>query len=83
MELNLGRVFLYAGGVAAGSRWANLRRTRELGAYAVPSLKATVRLSGRATAFAVVDNWIDEDYQVVTGYPMPGVNAAGGLTFAF
>ena len=83
MELSLGRLFLYAGGVAAGARWADLRRTRELGGYVVPSLKATVRLSGRATAFAVVDNWIDEDYQVVTGYPMPGINAAGGFTFSF
>jgi hypothetical protein len=28
----------------------------------------------------MVDNFIDERYEVVTGYPMPGINAAGGFS---
>ena len=49
----------------------------------MPTLKLMVPLGRRWTVFAVVDNFIDEEYQVVTGYPMPGVNAAGGFTVRF
>jgi len=83
VELALGRVFLYAGGTAVSSRWADVRKKDELGGYAAPSAKVTFRASRRVTFFATLDNWTDEDYQVVTGYPMPGINGSGGFTYQF
>ena len=83
LEIDLDRVFIHLGGVTVGRRRASASDTSELGGYTVPTLKATVPMGRRWTVFAVVDNLFDEDYQVVTGYPMPGINAAGGFTCQF
>ena len=69
--------------MTVNSRWANTRKTSKLDGYTVPTVKLMVPVNHQWTVFAIVDNFIDEDYQVVTGYPMPGVNAAGGFTLRF
>jgi outer membrane cobalamin receptor len=46
-------------------------------------LKATVPLSRHWNATTLVDNLFNQNYEVVTGYPMPGVSAAGGFTLSF
>jgi len=33
--------------------------------------------------FALVDNLFNRRYQLIPGYPMPGINAAGGVTLKF
>jgi len=80
MEVDLKRAFLHFGGVTVSNRWANAGKTAELGGYTVPSLKVMIPVSPRLTLFASVDNLSNSSYEVVTGYPMPGVNAAGGFT---
>lgn len=83
VEFDLGRAFLHAGGMTVSSRWADAGHSAMLGGYTVPTMKVTVPLGTRWTMFAMVDNFIDAEYQVVTGYPMPGINAAGGVTIRF
>ena len=35
------------------------------------------------TAFVSVDNLLDKRYEVLAGYPMPGINASAGLMVTF
>jgi len=79
-EINFGRTFFYFGGVTVGDRWASTAKNSKLSGYTVPTLKWMVPLNRKWTVFAAVDNLFDQNYQVVTGYPMPGVNASGGFT---
>ena len=83
VDVNAGRAFIYLGGMSVGERWADSQHTLRLRAYTAGSLKTTVPLSRHWTVTALVDNLFNQDYQVVTGYPMPGVNAAGGFTVSF
>jgi len=83
MELDLSKVSIYVGGVTVGSRWANSAKTAELDGYTVPTLKLVIPVGRYWTFFGTVDNLFNEDYEVVTGYPMPGTNANGGFTVRF
>jgi vitamin B12 transporter len=83
VELNLDKAFVYIGGVTLGSRWANSAKTAEMHGYTLPTLKLMIPVGRDWTLFATVDNLFDEDYQVVAGYPMPGINATGGFTYRF
>jgi outer membrane cobalamin receptor len=83
IDLDAGRTSIYFGGMSVGGRWADSQHSRRLEAYTLGSLKMTVPLSRQWRLTAVVDNLFNQDYQVVTGYPMPGINAAGGFTASF
>jgi outer membrane receptor protein involved in Fe transport len=83
VDLNAGRAFVYFGGMSVGARWADSQHNAKLGAYTITSLKLTVPLNRQWRLTAAVDNLLHETYQVVTGYPMPGVNAAAGFTVSF
>jgi len=82
MEIDAGRAFVYLGGVTVGRRWADTSRKAELDGYTVPTVKLMVPWR-QVTFFAEVENFTDETYQVVTGYPMPGATASGGFTWRF
>lgn len=85
-SLNLevkGRAFIHLGGITVNRRWANLQRTRQLPGYTVATLKCTIPVSKRWNLFALVDNLFDRRYEVVAGYPMPGINAMGGVALRF
>jgi outer membrane receptor protein involved in Fe transport len=71
------------GGIAVDSRFADARRIRKLGGYNVSTLKLSVPFAKRWNAFVVIDNLFDKRYQVVDGYPMPGITALAGLTLKF
>jgi iron complex outermembrane receptor protein len=79
-DFALGRASLVLHGVTVGQRWADAAKMRRLGGYTAPGLKLMIPFGNRWTVFAMVDNFIDERYEVVTGYPMPGINAAGGFS---
>lgn len=81
-DFNFQRVTVYFGGMAAGERWADPQHSRKLAGYVLGELKLTVPV-GRWRLFALVDNLFDRDYSVVSGYPMPGINATGGLSMSF
>jgi iron complex outermembrane receptor protein len=69
--------------MAVGRRWANAARTQQLDSYALLTWQNTLRLSKRWSVFSLVDNLLNQDYQVLPGYPMPGINAMGGLSLTF
>ena len=53
------------------------------GIRALGELKLTVPVRERWRVFVLVDNLFDRQYSVVPGYPMPGINAMGGLSLSF
>lgn len=83
VDVDAGRAFVYFGGMSIGSRWADAAHKTKLDAYQFGSLKFTVPVSSGWRFTAAVDNLFNRRYQVVTGYPMPGINAAGGITVSF
>ncbi len=83
IDVDAGRALLYFGGMSAGARWADSQHSGKLEAYTLGSLKTTVPLNRQWHLTAMVYNLFNQSYQVVTGYPMPGINAAGGFTVSF
>ncbi len=83
LDADLKRVFVNLSGMAVGRMWVNAQRTRQMGGYHLATLKLTLPVRGRYSVFALVDNLFDKRYQVIDGYPMPGINAAGGITLSF
>jgi outer membrane cobalamin receptor len=83
IDVDTGRAFIYFGGMSVGERWGDARHSRKLDAYTLGSLKMTIPLNRQWRLTAMMDNLFNQNYQVVTGYPMPGINAAGGLTVSF
>lgn len=76
----------FTAGVSAmvvGRRYANAARTATLGGYPLMTLQGSWKATRRVTVFALVDNLLDRRYEILPGYVMPGVNAAGGLTVQF
>lgn len=69
--------------MVAGRRYANAARTATLGGYPLLTLQGSWKASRRATVFALVDNLLNRRYEILPGYVMPGVNAAGGVTLHF
>lgn len=69
--------------MAVGERWSSAAKTQKLGSYTMMTWQNTLRLSKRWSVFSMVDNLMNADYQVLPGYPMPGINAMGGFTLTF
>jgi outer membrane receptor protein involved in Fe transport len=82
-ELDLRRAWLSVNGVLVGRRWADAQRRSELDGYGVHGLKLMVPVGARWVLFGVLENFTHERYEVVTGYPMPGIHASGGFTLRF
>jgi outer membrane cobalamin receptor len=83
VDWDMRRAFVHLGGMTVGPRWANTSRTSQLGGYTLATLKLTVPVHKNLSVFALVDNLLHRRYEVVTGYPMPGVNALGGIDIHF
>jgi iron complex outermembrane receptor protein len=83
VDVDAGRAFVSFSGASVGERWANTGHTSKLGSYTLGTLKLTVPVTRRWRLYTAIDNLFDESYQVVPGYPMPGANAAGGLSVSF
>lgn len=66
-----------------GRRYASAARTATLGGYPLLTLHSSWKASRRVSVFALIDNLLDHRYELLPGYPMPGVNAAGGVTYHF
>jgi iron complex outermembrane receptor protein len=82
-EFDAGRAFIHVGGMWVGERWADAGHTSRLAAYTLGTLRVTVPIRKNWSLFTTVDNLFNQSYQVVPGYPMPGINAAGGFTVSF
>jgi outer membrane cobalamin receptor len=83
VDLDLKRAFLHATVQAVGKRYADTTLTTQLGGYTATGLKLTVPLPRNLSFFATADNLLNHRYEVLTGYPMPGINGAGGFVLHF
>jgi iron complex outermembrane recepter protein len=82
-DVNAGRVLVYFGGMLVGERWADTQHSNKLAGYHLAELKVTRPVGEHWRVFTLWDNLFDRSYSVVPGYPMPGVNAMGGLSLSF
>jgi outer membrane cobalamin receptor len=75
--------FLHFGGMTVGRTWADPAHAGQLGGYTVGTLKVSFFSEKPYNLFLMVDNLFNKRYQVVPGYPMPGINAMAGLGLHF
>ncbi len=83
VDWNAGRAFLHLGGISVGRRWADLARRRPLDGYTLATLRLSVPLTRGWNAHFTVDNLLNRRYEVLAGYPMPGINALAGMSVRF
>jgi iron complex outermembrane receptor protein len=83
VDADLKRAFLHLGVQAVGKRYTTTAHSAQLGGYTEASMKLSVPVSRNLNFFATADNLFDHRYQVLTGYPMPGINGAGGFVLHF
>jgi outer membrane cobalamin receptor len=79
----LKRAFLHVSVQAVGKRYTTTTHTVQLGGYTEASMKLSVPIHKKLNFFGTADNLLDHNYQVITGYPMPGINGAGGFVLHF
>lgn len=77
------RAFLHLDVQAIGKRCTDITHTTQLGGYTEASVKLSVPLSRNLNLFATVYNLLDHCHQMLTGYPMPCINGAGGFVLYF
>jgi outer membrane cobalamin receptor len=82
-EFDAGKAFLHFGGMTVGRRWADSAHSRQMSGYTVATCRIMVPVRKTWSVFTTLDNLFDRRYEVVSGYTMPGVNAAGGITVSF
>ncbi len=82
-DLMMKSTALSLGGMSVGWTWADPGRTMRLGSYTVLTMKWLARISDRISLSVVLDNLLNQDYQVIAGYTMPGINAMAGVRFRF
>ena len=83
VDADLKRAFLHVGVQAVGKRYTTTAHSAQLGGYTEASMKLSVPIRRNLNFFGTVDNLFDHRYQVLTGYPMPGINGAGGFVLHF
>lgn len=83
LDLNAGKANISLGGMTVGRTWVNTAHTSQLPGYTAATLHGTIHLGNRWSLLASVDNLFNRKYQVLYGYPMPGINAALGFTVRF
>lgn len=83
IDFDAGRAFVTFGGMAVGERWKDAQHSGKMDAYTLGTLKVTLPVTRNWRLFTLVDNLWNQSYQVIPGYPMPGINAMGGFTLSF
>jgi iron complex outermembrane receptor protein len=83
LDADLRRAFLHVGVQAVGKRYEDTTHAAQLGGYTEASVKLSVPVTKKLSFFSTADNLFDHRYQVLTGYPMPGINGAGGFVLHY
>lgn len=83
VDWDLKRAFLHFGVQAIGRRYTDENHTTQMGGYPLASAKLSVLVRRNLDLFATLDNILNHNYEVLPGYPMPSVNAAGGVSIHF
>jgi outer membrane cobalamin receptor len=76
-------MFFSLGGSFVGRTYGGARQTLPVGAYTVATFKCTAPVGKHTSLFVMVDNLFNRRYEVLSGYVMPGTNAAGGIDLKF
>jgi len=83
LDLDAKRLFFSLGGTTVGRTFSGSGQTLPVGGYTLVNFKCTAPLGGHASLFVIVDNLFNRRYEVISGYAMPGINAAGGFDVKF
>jgi outer membrane cobalamin receptor len=83
LDLDARRLFFSLGGSSVGRTYGEARQTLPVGAYTVATFKCTAPIGEHISVFVMVDNLFNRRYEVLSGYVMPGTNAAGGIDLKF
>jgi len=83
VAIPLRRLTVDFSGISAGRRYTDTTHTAYMGQYTDATFRLSYPLGEHSTVFALVDNLFDRRYEFLPGYPMPGINAAGGFTLKF
>jgi outer membrane receptor protein involved in Fe transport len=83
LDFSKGRIFLSLSGTFIGRTWADTGKSQQLDPYSTLTVNCIASIRKHVSMFATLDNILNSHYQVVAGYPMPGINVIGGLKFRF
>jgi outer membrane receptor protein involved in Fe transport len=83
LDLDAQRLFLTLGGTTVGRTFSGARQTLPVSGYTIVNLKCTAPLGEHTSLFVMVDNLFNRRYEVISGYVMPGANAAAGFDLKF
>lgn len=83
LHYSSGRFSSTLSAMIVGRRYSNAARASTLGGYPLLTLHSSWKASRSVSVFALIDNLLDHRYELLPGYVMPRVNAAGGLTLHF
>ncbi|MDN3637344.1 TonB-dependent receptor [Simiduia curdlanivorans] len=78
-----GGITLGLGFEARSARYADQANTQKLSGYGLVNLRAAWAISNNLVLEAKVNNLLDKDYTVVSGYYEDGINAFGSATYRF
>ena len=83
LDLDATRLFFSLGGNTVGRTYSAAGQRSPVGPYTVATFKCTAPVGERMSLFVLVDNLFNRRYEVLSGYVMPGTNAAGGIDLKF
>ena len=83
LDLDATRAFISLGGNTVGRTYGDVDQTSPVGQYTLANIKCTAPVGKHTSLFVMVDNLFNRRYEVLWGYRMPGVNAAGGIDLKF
>jgi outer membrane cobalamin receptor len=69
--------------MTVGPRWASTTKNSQLGGYTLLTLKCTVPVRRNLSLSVLTDNLLNHRYEVIPGYPLPGINAMAGFDWRF
>jgi iron complex outermembrane receptor protein len=83
LDVDAKRAFLSFGGNTVGRTYGDVSQTSPVGGYTVATFKCTAPMGKHTSVFVMVDNLFNRRYEVLSGYIMPGTNAAAGIDLKF
>ncbi len=66
-------------GEYVGGMYTNRENTHKLDPYTIGRLRVSWKTGQESEAFLVLDNLFNQEYQMVEGYPLPGLTLRGGF----
>ena len=83
LDFDASRLFFSLGGNTVGRTYSAAGQRLPVSPYTLATLKCTIPAGERMSLFVLVDNLFNRRYEVLSGYVMPGTNAAGGVDLKF